>query len=133
MGYAGIFCPSATEAKVALQVPGVPAGLPDKFWSGCAQKLSPEAGGIRAPFRSGRTRPGLLDPDGGLPPSPRWSSRCSRGDPAGGMTSACRHRAGPPEKELHRIGKLFEALISYRMLQSEIAFRTRRPTSYRSS
>ena len=28
------------------------------------------------------------------------------------------------ERELHRIGKLFEALVSYRLLQSEIAFRT---------
>lgn len=127
MGYAGIFCPECNGGEgLVLQVP-VPAVMPERFLEWLPQRLSPAAGGTPAPFRIGTgENPEFVNPDGGLPAQPALIFPLfPRGTPSGAMVF-CLPAAelDRREKELHRIGKLFEALVSYRLLQGEIAFRT---------
>lgn len=127
MGYAGLFCPECNGGEgLVLQAP-VPAIVPEKFLEWLPQRLSPAAGGNMAPFRIGTgENPDFVNPNGGLPAQPALVFPLfPRNTPAGAMVF-CLPAAelDRREKELHRIGKLFEALISYRLLQGEIAFRT---------
>jgi hypothetical protein len=127
MGYVGIFCPECNGGEgLVLQVP-VPAVMPEKFLEWLRHRLSPAFGGTLAPFRIGTgENPEFVNPEGGLPAQPALVfPLLPRGTPTGAMIF-CLPAAelDRREKELHRIGKLYEALISYRLLQSEIAFRT---------
>jgi hypothetical protein len=120
MGYAGIFAPSATGEELVLQVL-VPAVAGNPEW------LHNRLAGVRNSPRSDRDGENRIRaPRGGLPAQPALVfPLLPRGTPAGAMIF-CLPAAelDRREKELHRIGKLYEALISYRLLQSEIAFRT---------
>jgi hypothetical protein len=127
LGFAGLICTECDGGQgIIIQLP-VPALLPDKFLEWLRERLSPAAGGTPAPFRLGTDEsPGFLDPSGGLPAQPALIFPLfPRGVNSGGLIF-CLPAAelDRREKELLRIGKLVEALVAYRMLLGEIAFRT---------